>query len=75
MKKAGSTATCWSAATSKEARQAVVELATAAGLKAWHAGSIDNSAAAEALTSVLIFINRNGGIDHAGIRITGEPAT
>jgi len=57
----------------KEARQAVVELATAAGLKAWHAGSIDNSAAAEALTSVLIFINRNGGIDHAGIRITGEP--
>lgn len=59
----------------KEARQAVVELATAAGLKAWHAGSIDNSAAAEALTSVLIFINRNGGIDHAGIRITGEPAT
>jgi len=59
----------------KEARQTVVELATAAGLKAWHAGSIDNSAAAEALTSVLIFINRNGGVDHAGIRITGEPTT
>jgi NADPH-dependent F420 reductase len=58
----------------KEARQVVVDLATAAGLKAWHAGSIDNSAAAEALTSVLIFINRNGGVDHAGIRITGEPA-
>jgi NADPH-dependent F420 reductase len=57
----------------KAAREAVVELAEAAGLKAWHAGSIDNSAAAEALTSVLIFINRNGGVDHAGIRITGEP--
>lgn len=58
----------------KAARETVVALATDAGLKAWHAGSIDNSAAAEALTSVLIFINRNGGIDHAGIRITGEPA-
>lgn len=59
----------------KDARQAVVELAEAAGLKAWHAGPIDNSAAAEALTSILIFINRNGDIDHAGIRITGEPQT
>jgi 8-hydroxy-5-deazaflavin:NADPH oxidoreductase len=58
----------------KEAREVVVALATAAGLKAWHAGSIDNSAAAEALTSILIFINRNGGVHHAGIRITGEPA-
>lgn len=57
----------------RAAREAVVALAEAAGLKAWHAGSIDNSAAAEALTSVLIFINRNGGVDHAGIRITGEP--
>ena len=57
----------------KDARQKVVELAEAAGLKAWHAGPIDNSAAAEALTSILIFINRNGGVDHAGIRITGEP--
>jgi NADPH-dependent F420 reductase len=59
----------------REARDAVVKLAEAAGLKAWHAGSIDNSAAAEALTSVLIFINRNGGVDHAGIRITGETKT
>lgn len=56
----------------REARDAVVALAEAAGLKAWHAGPIENSAAAEALTSVLIFINRNGGLDHAGIRITGE---
>lgn len=59
----------------RDAREAVVELATAAGLKAWHAGSIANSAAAEALTSILIFINRNGGVHHAGIRITGEPDT
>ena len=56
----------------RAARQAAVDLATAAGLKAWHAGPIDNSAAAEALTSVLIFLNRGDGVDHAGIRITGE---
>jgi len=57
---------------SRAARQAAVELANAAGLKAWHAGPIDNSAAAEALTSVLIFLNRGDDVDHAGIRITGE---
>ena len=55
----------------RAARAAAVELAVAAGLKAWHAGPIDNSAAAEALTSVLIFLNRNADVDHAGIRITG----
>ena len=54
----------------RAARQTVVEMAEAAGLTAWHAGPIDNSAAAEALTSVLIFLNR-GGFTHAGIRITG----
>jgi NADPH-dependent F420 reductase len=55
----------------RAARESVIEFAAAAGLKAWHAGPIDNSAAAEALTSVLIFINRDG-MEHAGIRITGE---
>ena len=59
----------------REAREAVIRLADAAGLKAWHAGPIENSAAAEALTSVLIFINRNGGVEHAGIRVTGETKT
>jgi NADPH-dependent F420 reductase len=56
-----------------DARQQVVELIEAAGLKGWHAGPIDNSAVAEALTSVLIFINRRYKIDGAGIRITGQP--
>ena len=56
-----------------EARQAVIGLVEAAGLKGWHAGPLDNSAVAEALTSALIFINRRYGIDGAGIRITGEP--
>jgi hypothetical protein len=39
----------------------------------WHAGRIDNSAIAEALTSGLIFINGKYNIDGAGIRITGRP--
>ena len=54
-----------------DARQVVVELAEAAGFEAWHAGPLENSAAAEALTSLLIFMNKKYGSDHAGIRITG----
>ncbi|MEX3007694.1 NADPH-dependent F420 reductase [Hoeflea sp. TYP-13] len=57
-----------------EARNQVVALATDAGMKAWHAGRIDNSAVAEALTSALIFINGQYKIPGAGIRITGDPA-
>jgi len=55
---------------SKEARAAVIELVEAAGMRGFHAGSIANSAAAEALTSVLIFINKQYNC-HAGISITG----
>ena len=58
-----------------EARQAVVGLAEAMGLRAWHAGPIDNSAVAESLTSVLIFMNRFYKINGAGMRITGEPGS
>jgi len=54
-----------------EARQAVIDLATTIGLRAWHAGSIDNSVVAEALTSVLIFLNKKYQLEGAGIRITG----
>jgi NADPH-dependent F420 reductase len=54
-----------------EAREVVVALAHRAGLRAWHAGSLENSAAAEALTSVLIFMNKRYGGVHTGIRITG----
>lgn len=56
----------------KEARERVVALAAAAGLRGLHAGALVNSAAAEALTSVLIFINKTYGVDGAGLRITGE---
>ena len=55
-----------------DARQVVVDLAEAIGLKAWHAGAIDNSAVAEGLTSILIFLNKKYKIDGAGIRITGH---
>lgn len=55
------------------AREAVIELVEAAGMRGWHAGPIANSAAAEALTSVLIQINRRYKSSHAGIRIVGVP--
>lgn len=54
-----------------DARQVVVELAEAAGFTAWHAGPLENSAAAEALTSLLIFMNKKYSSDHAGICVTG----
>lgn len=56
----------------KAARQQVIDLISQAGMKGWHAGPIANAAAAEALTSVLIQINRQGDISHAGIRIVGQ---
>jgi NADPH-dependent F420 reductase len=54
-----------------EAREVVVGLSAKAGFKAWHAGPLENSAAAEALTSLLIFMNKKYGSDHTGIQITG----
>jgi NADPH-dependent F420 reductase len=54
----------------KAARAQVIELVEAAGMRGFHGGSIANSAATEALTSVLIFINKQYSC-HAGIRITG----
>ncbi|HSD53157.1 MAG TPA: NADPH-dependent F420 reductase [Burkholderiales bacterium] len=54
-----------------EDREVAIRLAQDAGLRALHAGPLANSTAAEALTSVLIGINRNYKVDGAGIRITG----
>jgi hypothetical protein len=56
----------------KAARDRAIALAEAAGLRGLHAGALANSAAAEALTSVLIFLNKHYAVDGAGIRITGE---
>jgi len=55
------------------AREQAVQLAEAAGMVAWHAGALANSAASEALTSVLIAINKHYKVPGSGIRITGVP--
>jgi 8-hydroxy-5-deazaflavin:NADPH oxidoreductase len=54
----------------KDARETVVHLAAAAGMTAYHAGRLENAAAAEALTSILIFMNKHYKAHGAGIRIT-----
>ena len=56
-----------------EAREAVVGLAADAGLRGIHAGRLANSVAAEALTSVLIWLNQRHKVAGAGVRITGLP--
>ena len=56
----------------RAARQKVIDLIGEAGMTGWHAGPIDNAAAAEALTSILIQINRRHDISHSGIRIVGQ---
>jgi NADPH-dependent F420 reductase len=56
----------------KAARDKVLELTEEAGMTGWHAGPIENSAAAEALTSILIQINRRHDISHSGLKIVGQ---
>lgn len=55
----------------KAARAEVIGLAEQMGLRGLHGGALVNAAAAEALTSVLIFLNKTYQVDGAGIRITG----
>ncbi len=57
----------------KDAREVVVQLARASGMRAWHAGPIANSVAAEAMTSLLIHLNKQFPGAHTGIKITGIP--
>jgi len=59
----------------KAARERVIELTEEAGMTGWHAGPVANSAAAEALTSILIQINRGGKLSHSGIKIMSYRAT
>ena len=56
-----------------EARGVVVRISEAAGLRAFEAGPLDNAAAAEAMTSLLLWINRKYKSPGAGIRITAIP--
>lgn len=53
-----------------EACDIVVGLIEAIGMRGFHAGPVANSAAAEALTSLLIAINRKYKSPGAGIRLT-----
>lgn len=55
----------------KAARDAVIELANVVATAGIDGGVLANSAAAEAMTSVLIGINRRYKVPGAGIRITG----
>jgi NADPH-dependent F420 reductase len=57
----------------RDARAQVIALAQDAGVRAFHAGPLANSVVAEALTSVLITINRQYKVKHSGIAITGLP--
>lgn len=54
------------------AREQVISLVNAIGMRGIHCGPLDNAVVAEALTSVLIGINKRYGVDGAGIRITGD---
>ncbi len=56
----------------QDAREEVVGLIKAMGMRAFQAGPLANSVVAESLTSVLITINRRYKC-HSGIRITGVP--
>lgn len=55
----------------KAARATVIELVQAAGMTAWDAGPLENAVVVEGMTSVLIGINKQFGVQSAGIRITG----
>lgn len=57
----------------RAAADTVIGLARDIGLGAWNAGVLANSAAAEALTSVLIALNQRYKVPASGIRITGIP--
>jgi NADPH-dependent F420 reductase len=58
----------------QQARETTVMLTKDAGLRGVEAGLLPNSVAVEAMTSILIGINRRYKVDCAGIRITGLDA-
>lgn len=58
----------------RASRETAIALAADAGMTGWHAGPLANAVAAEAMTAVLISINRHHRIPGSGIRITGTPA-
>ena len=57
----------------KEARSVVLKLVADAGMIGWDAGVIENSIVIEGMTSILIGINKQFGVQSAGIQVTGVP--
>ena len=55
----------------KEAKEIVLNLVKDANLQGYNAGPLQNSIVSEGLTSVLININKQFGVQSAGIKITG----
>lgn len=55
------------------AKADVIRLAEAAGMRGVDAGALANAVAVEALTPVLLYINKKYSVKGAGIRITGLP--
>ncbi len=58
-----------------QAKQDVIRLANAAGMRGLDAGPLLNSVAVEAMTAVLLYINRHYKVQGAGIVITGVQAS
>ena len=56
----------------EEAINTVIQLIKDLDLQSWHAGPLENSAAAEALTSVLIAINKKYKLKSSSIKITSN---
>ena len=54
-----------------ETAQIAITLAQAGGMRAYHAGGLDNAIVAEGITSVLISLNKIYGVKTASIGITG----
>lgn len=54
-----------------DAKQDVIRLVEAAGMRGVDAGPLKNSVAAESLAAVLIYVGKAYGVKGAGIRVTG----
>lgn len=54
-----------------EAKDMVIKLVEAAAMRGVDAGPLENAVAAEALTPVLLYINKKYGVKGSGLRITG----
>jgi predicted dinucleotide-binding enzyme len=60
-------------ADSADTRREAVELVDATGLRGIDAGPLERTRIAEALTGLLLGVNKRYGVKSTGIRITGLP--